>query len=273
MQAASRESYAAAAQSLEAYVAGAEPDDIARVADEVLAAAALLRREPRLRRALADPARSGDERVELFRGLFDGKVSDDTADVLTELVRGRWSTGGDLLDAAELVGVDALLGSAERAGQLADVEDELFRFGQIAGGDPRLAVALGDSTATPERRAELVRGLLEGKAAPATIRLAELALAGLGGRGFSASLTRLVELAALRRGRSVAYVTVAAPLTDAEEERLGTLLTGLYGREVSVQVIVDPDALGGMSVQVGDSRYDGTIRRRLHDTRIALTGR
>jgi F-type H+-transporting ATPase subunit delta len=38
-------------------------------------------------------------------------------------------------------------------------------------------------------------------------------------------------------------------------------------------VTVDPDVLGGMSVQVGDSRYDGTIRRHLNDTRNALTGR
>jgi len=273
MQAASRESYASAAQRLEEYVTGAEPEAVATVADEILAVAALLRREPRLRRALADPARTGEERVELLRGLVAGKVTDDTAEVLAALVGGRWSTGADLLDAAELLGVDALLGSAERAGQLADVEDELFRFGQIVDGDGRLAVALGDSTATPQRRAELVRALLDGKASPATVRLGELAVASLGGRGFAASLTRLVELTAQRRGRSVAYVTVAAPLTDAEEDRLGTLLTGLYGREVSVLVTVDPDVLGGMSVQVGDSRWDGTVRRRLHDTRIALAGR
>ena len=90
------------------------------------------------------------------------------------------------------------------------------------------------------QRAELVRTLLSGKAKPSTIRLAEVALAGFGGRSFSNGLTRLVELAADRRDRQVAYVTVAAPLGEDEERRLSAKLTELYGREVTVKQTVDP---------------------------------
>ena len=41
---------------------------LATVADEILSVAGLLRAQPRLRRALTDPARSGDNRAELLKG-------------------------------------------------------------------------------------------------------------------------------------------------------------------------------------------------------------
>ncbi|MEU8191727.1 F0F1 ATP synthase subunit delta, partial [Micromonospora carbonacea] len=63
MQAASRESYQAATERLAAYARGAEPSAVAATADDLLAVAGLLRREPRLRRALSDPARPGADRA------------------------------------------------------------------------------------------------------------------------------------------------------------------------------------------------------------------
>ncbi|HEY0698519.1 MAG TPA: F0F1 ATP synthase subunit delta, partial [Micromonospora sp.] len=130
-----------------------------------------------------------------------------------------------------------------------------------------------DNAAPVAQRAELTRALLTGKARPVTVRLVEVALAGFGGRSFAGGLTRLVELAADRRDRQVAYVTVAAPLSEDEERRLGAKLSELYGREVTVKQTVDPEILGGMSVQVGSDLYDGTVLRRLNDTRNALAKR
>jgi F-type H+-transporting ATPase subunit delta len=268
-----RESYAAAADRLEAYARRAQPAAVAVVADEVLAVGGVLRQQPRLRRALSDPARTGEDRAALLRGLLDGKVGPKAADLVGALVAGRWSSSVELLDAAERLGVEALLASADRAGELGEVEDELFRFGQVVDGSPQLASTVGDSSTAPDRRAGLVRALLDGKARPVTIRLAEVAVQGFGGRGFAASLTRLVETTADRRDRQVAYVTVAAPLDEDEERRLGAKLSELYGREVAVKLTVDPGVLGGMSVLVGSDLYDGTVLRRLTDTRAALAKR
>jgi len=273
MQAASRESYAVARDRLDEQVRGAEPAAIATAADELLGLAGLLKGEPRLRRALADPARSGDDRAGLIRSVLGERVSETVKDLAATLASGRWSSSVDLLNGVERLGVEALLASAEGAGTLGEVEDELFRFGQVVDGDPRLAGALGDVSATPARRSELVRGLLEGKADAVTVRLAELAVAGFGGRNFSASLQRLVELTAERRERRVAYVKVASPLSDAEEERLSANLGRIYGEQVSLKISVDPRVLGGVSVQIGHDLYDGTILRRISQTRTALVGR
>src|SRR6266511_4266844 len=250
MQAASRESYLAAAERLSGYAQGAQPSATAQVADEILAVGRLLAREPRLRRALADSARAGEERSELLRTVLAVKFSEDALDLLAALVGGRWSSAGDLRDAVERLGVDALLASAERAGELADVEDELFRFGQVVAGDPELAAALGDSSTDIERRATLVHDLLDGKAKPVT--------------------ARLVELAADRRDASVAYVTAAVLPTEEQERRLAATLSEMYGREVSLKITVDPRVIGGMRVRVGSDLFDGTISRRLAEARIAL---
>lgn len=287
-----REAYTAAEEALDSFTrgeaagpgaagseaagSGARDGDAAAVAataDEIVAVAQLLARQPQLRRALSDPARSGEDRVGLLRGLLDGKVGSRALDLVATLVDGRWSAPVDLLNAIERLGVEAVLAGAERAGDLAEVEDELFRFGQVVAGDPQLAAVLGDGTVSAARRGELVHGLLDGKAKPATVRLAELALAGFAGRSFAGALTRLVELAADRRDRQVAYVVVAAPLGDDDERRLGAAVSSLYGREVTLKITVDPAVIGGISLQVGHDLYDGTILRRLNQTRNALVGK
>ncbi|MGC5021658.1 F0F1 ATP synthase subunit delta [Micromonospora sp. DT47] len=273
MQAASRESYKVAAERLDAYVRGAEPSAVATTADDILSVADLLRREPRLRRALSDPARSGEDRAGLLSGMLSGKIGAAALDLLAALVSGRWSAPSQLLDGAERLGVEALLASADKSGDLGEVEDELFRFGQVVSGQPALSNALSDPIAPAGQRASLARELLAGKARPVTVRLVEVALGRFGGRSVSGALTRLVELTADRRDRQVAYVTVAAPLSDEEERRLGARLAAMYGREVSVKQTVDPEVLGGVSVRVGSDLYDGTVLRRLNETRNALAKR
>jgi F-type H+-transporting ATPase subunit delta len=265
-----RESFAAAADKLVAGTASANAGDRARIADELLSVAALLRAQPRLRRALTDPSRSRSDRSELIVSLIGGKVTTVVVDVMAVLVAGRWSRPADLLDATERLGVDAVLAAAENADALSDVEDELFRFGQIVSGNPELAITLGDPGASAGRRVKLVEDLLKGKAQAATLRLVEVALEGFGGRGFESSLTRLVELTAAKRDREVAYVTVAKPLADADEQRLADKLSELYGRQVSLKVDVDPQVIGGVSVRVGSDLYDGTILRRLNEAKQAF---
>lgn len=265
-----QESYAAALDKLTAGTSRATAAQLFTVADEILSVAGLLRAEPRLRRALTDPSRSPRQRGELLRSLLAGKLSQVSVDALTTLVGGRWARPSDLLDVTERLGVDTLLQSAGKDGKLGDVEDELFRFSQIVSGNPELAVTLSDPGASVGRRVKLVEDLLEGKTQAATLRLVEVALAGFGGRSFEFSLIRLVELTAAKRDRQVAYVTVARPFDDVEEQRLTATLSEMYDRQVSLKVDVDPTVIGGVSVRVGSDLYDGTILRRLNEAKQAF---
>lgn len=270
MQATSRASYAAALDQLNALAGELSTAALRQVAEELLAVAAVLDRQPRLRRVLTDPSRSGEDRAGLLRELVAAQVDASTARLLGVLVGGRWATGTDLLNGCEELGVQALLAGAEQDGALAEVEDELFRWGQLVTGDPALAAAVTDRAVPVARRAELVTQLLSERVTAASLRLATLALGGFGGRSVIGGVTRLVELAAQRRDRSIAYVTVATPLSEAEEQRLGAALTARYGRDISLKTTVDPQVLGGARVQVGADLYDGTIAYRLAQARTAL---
>lgn len=273
MRSSSRDSLAACRARLDEAARAAGAEGAPAIADDLDAVARLLARQPALRRPLSDPASSSDRRAGLARDLLGGKVGDPALDVLVAVVESRWSTGADMVDAIELLAVEALLVAAEVDDTLAELEDELFRFSRVAAGQPELARALGDTTADPARRVELATGLLEGKAQPATARLAAMAVRGLGGRKFEPSIERLLELAAARRDRQVAYVRVAAPLSSEQEQRLADRLAEMYGRRVSLRIDVDPSVLGGVAVRLGDEELDGTVARRLRETRSVLARR
>ena len=159
------------------------------------------RAEPRLRRALSDPARTGDERAELLGRCSRARCRPTPPTCSRTLVAGRWSAPSELLDATERLGVEALLASAERPAIWPRWRTSCSASGRSSPATPSSPPRSATRTAPAGARAELVHALLEGKAKPATVRLVELALRGFGGRNFAASLTRLVELAAERRER------------------------------------------------------------------------
>jgi F-type H+-transporting ATPase subunit delta len=45
-----------------------------------------------------------------------------------------------------------------------------------------------------------------------------------------------------------------------------------YHTTVHLNVVVDPDVLGGVRVEIGDEVIDGTIASRLDDARRSLAG-
>ena len=83
-------------------------------------------------------------------------------------------------------------------------------------------------------------------------------------------VTALAQLAVARRGEVVADVTAAARLSDAQRDRLGRLLSRIYGRPVSVQLQIDPRLLGGLTISVGDEVVDGALSSRLAAARDHL---
>lgn len=273
MSIAGQESLQAGFDALASYAKRVKSSTLRKVADEILAVKTLFAGESRLRRALTDPARSSDDRANLAEQVLSGQVSAGAVKILVALVKGRWSTPGELQSAIERVGVDALLSAGASDDVLSEVEDELFRFARLVEGDEGLYAVLSNSNADLTGRATLVRGLLSDKANEVTIRLAELSATGFGGRGFAAAAARLVELVAEKREQRIAYVTVATPLSEDQETELAEKLSQIYRQPVHTMVTVDAKTIGGVSVQIGYDLYDGTVARRLTEARKALVGR
>ncbi len=242
------------------------------VSEGLYAVAALLGREPSLRRALTDPASAPESRRGLVDALLGEQLTALPLLVLRELVAERWSSSADLHEAVELLAATAALTAAEGEGKLDEVEDELFRFARLLEREPALRAALTDPGLPTDRKSALLADLLGGRAQPASARLIEIAVTRPRGRSLEAALEDLVELAAGRRQRYVAQVRVARPLAEDQAERLAASLGRIYGREVALQVDVDASVLGGIEARVGDEIIDGTVQRNLSNVRRSLAG-
>jgi F-type H+-transporting ATPase subunit delta len=270
MRGASRASLAEASDRLSALAASKAVAE--KTGDELFAVARLLDSEPGLRRTLTDPAREPEARAGLIRSLLEGKVSAETLDLLTGLASARWSAPRDLADAAEELAVRSLVIAAEQAGKLDDLEDDLFRFGRVVAAQPRLRAALADPYLPEERKRELLAALLDGKVTPVAERLIAEATIRPRGRSLEASLDAYARLAAERRQRLVAEVRVASVLTKRQQDRLAQALADLYGHEVHLNIVLDPQVMGGMSVKVGEEFIDATVASRLAALRRRLAG-
>jgi F-type H+-transporting ATPase subunit delta len=271
MNGASREALAAARESLNSLTDNTSVD-ATKLADELAAVTALLDREVSLRRVLTDPAQDGVAKAELAGRLLGGQVGGEAVDLVSGMVRSRWSSSRDLVDAIEELADDAELIAAEQAGSLDDVEDEIFRFGRTVSSSPDLRAALTSRTAKVSAKAELLHSLLGGKAQPATERLVIRLVTHPRGRSLENGLEHLSKLAAQRRDRAVAVVTSAVPLSDRQRERLAAALAGLYGRQVHLNLDVDPTVLGGITVRIGDEEINGSIADRLDEAQRRMAG-
>jgi len=159
---------------------------------------------------------------------------------------------------------------ASPAASSAEVSEGLYAVAALLDREPSLRRALTDPGLPDDRKTGLLRELLGERAHPQTLRLVEIAVTRSRGRSVETALDELADLAAQRRQRFVAQVRVARPLEPQQEARLTASLERLYGRQVQLQVDVDPAVLGGISVRVGDEVLDGTVQRNLEAVRRTL---
>jgi F-type H+-transporting ATPase subunit delta len=251
---------------------GMDQDALLRLSDELYAVTSLLASSYGLRRGLSDPSLESDARQRIVDSLLSGKVDETTVQAVRGVAGSPWSQPRDLVDAVETLAADAALIAAENAGQLDEVEDELFRFERIMAAEPQLRSALSDLALPAERKRALLERLLADKATPVTIRLLERSVTEPRGRTIERAIADVSTLAAGRRERLIARVTSAVALTDEERGRLADALAETFGQQLHLQLIVDESLIGGLSVRVGDEVIDASVSRQLDEARRRLTG-
>ncbi|MFO0689539.1 MAG: F0F1 ATP synthase subunit delta [Myxococcota bacterium] len=99
--------------------------------------------------------------------------------------------------------------------------------------------------------------------------------------GFLVDQRRLIQFEAIAlaydaladqaEGMLTAEVKVASPLDDRRKDRLRRALSDRTGREVKLQIEVDPSLIGGAIAKVGDLVFDGSLRTQLSQLRANLT--
>jgi F-type H+-transporting ATPase subunit delta len=263
MRGASRASLAALSERLPAQAA-------VDLGEELFAVVRLLDSEHALRRAVSDPGKPAGEKSAVATELLHGRVTQVAEELVAAAAESHWASTGDMVDAIEQLAVQAMTIAADANDTLDDVEDELFRFGRVVGGQPALRAALADPSLPLERKRGLLGALLEGKVTPVTLSLVYQMATHPRGRQLTAALEMCASIVAQWRQQLIAVVRTATELSAAQRRRLAQTLARSYGHRVHLNVLIDPSVLGGISVQIGDELIDGTVTTRLAEVRRRL---
>ena len=73
-----------------------------------------------------------------------------------------------------------------------------------------------------------------------------------------------------RQGVAEAAVASAMELNNSQKTTLVRTLEKLTGKKVEAKYTLDPELIGGAVVRIGDTIYDGSLRKRLNVLRARL---
>ena len=77
-------------------------------------------------------------------------------------------------------------------------------------------------------------------------------------------------LVAKFKGETTADVTVAEALSDKNLDALKVALKSVTGKDVALNVKVDPSIIGGLVVKLGSRMVDGSLRTKLNSIKHAM---
>lgn len=262
----SSESLTAALVALEAKL----PSASLQLAKELFGILGTVDSSAGLRRALTDPSRSGDEKSALVKQLFSGKVSADAVEIASGLASSRWASARDIGDALETLAASVVIAVAENKsavsasgiGGLEALENDLFSFNQAVDSSHEVQRALSEPQASQAAKVALAEKLVPRASEEAKVLIGQ-AVSQPRGLKVTKLVSRFAELAAKRQQRWIATVSVTRPLTETQTSRLQAGLNALYGRELKININVDPALIGGLRIQIGDEVVDASVLARL----------
>jgi F-type H+-transporting ATPase subunit delta len=129
--------------------------------------------------------------------------------------------------------------------------------------DPRVGAA---------RKKELVRESLAGTSAPLTADFLEFLIEKKRFALLPAVAEGFDRLGLRARGVVRARARTARPLSEADRARLRRSLEAFSGAGVELDVQLEPELLGGVTVRLGDWVLDSSLRRQLQSLKEAIGG-
>jgi F-type H+-transporting ATPase subunit delta len=166
----------------------------------------------------------------------------------------------------------ALFALGREEGRIADILGELQQLSDLLDANAELRNALFRPQHPAAERRSVLRSVAQRLGASHTVQnffaflIDQRRLVDFD--GILGEYERLADDAA---GRAKADVVTAAPLDDSQRERLRQALSARTGRDVELDVKVDPSLIGGVIASVGGLVFDGSLRTQLTQLRASLT--
>ena len=182
-------------------------------------------------------------------------------------------TPDEQLQAAQMY-ADSLFELARETGAVDEVHSNLQELVKLEQIEPSMRSFFESAALDDDVREAGLERLFRGKLHDLTLNTLQV-LNRNGRNGLLRGLLRGFELARQdAAGQVDVIVTSAIALDEAERRSVETTAAKISGGKPLVEYRVDPEILGGLVLQVGDLRYDNSVRTKLSaaERRVADRG-
>lgn len=155
----------------------------------------------------------------------------------------------------------ALFHAAEKSGVLENVKADLALIDGFLREHPEVGVALKAPRIPVERKKAVFNALLGGSIRePLTLRFLDLLVTKNREAAIPDVVTAFTALDEESRGVVTAKVRTALPMDDDQAQSMKRSLDAMTGKDVRLEFSVDASLIGGVTVHLGDTVLDGSVR-------------
>jgi F-type H+-transporting ATPase subunit delta len=179
--------------------------------------------------------------------------------------------GGSIVSGVAERYASALFEVAADAKAVDKVGADLAAFGQLIDGSTELQRLVRSPVFTTEEQVAAVSALLR-KAKIGGLAANFINLVASKRRLFAVPgmISAYHQLVADSKGVVRAEVTAAEQPSAAQMKDIATTLKGMVGREVAVDLRIDPSLIGGLVVKMGSRMVDASLKTKLNAIRLAM---
>ncbi|MCK4341030.1 MAG: ATP synthase F1 subunit delta [Phycisphaerae bacterium] len=168
---------------------------------------------------------------------------------------------------------EALFALATDAGTVEAVRNELDELVRLVELEPGLAAFLSSGAVDDDERAASLERMFRGRLSDLVLNTLQV----MNNHGRVHLLPPLLRCFELRQEQAAGQIEVratsAVKLNKKQKAEVLRVATELSGKEPLVDYAVDPELIGGLVLQIGDYRFDSSIRQQLRAARAKLLER
>lgn len=164
----------------------------------------------------------------------------------------------------------AMFELAQEQNKLELMEEQLGYVESVMDEQPELSSFLENPTITEDAKIKLIGKIFESSLDKVALHFIYVMIKRGRDRYIKQAIAAFIKKSREARGILEATVTVAEPITADIEASVQAKLREVTGKDVILSVRQDPSIMGGIIIQVGDKRIDGSVSRRLQELEKSL---
>ena len=164
----------------------------------------------------------------------------------------------------------AMFELAQEQNKLELMEEQLGYVASVMVEQPELRSFLENPIVTEDAKIKLIGKIFDSNIDKFALHFIYVMIKRGRYRYIASAIEAFIKKSRAARGILEATVTVAEPITADVEASVQAKLREVTGKDVILSVRQDPSIMGGIVIQVGDKRIDGSVARRLEELEKSL---